>query len=100
MNKFIIANDKDVFYRNVLFAEDKIVASDEDYGDETTFRDAYVGETERFSFESGDTQYKFFFYDKMYAHPSAKKHGLDDMAKVNHLFAKPFLEFFNQYKTY
>lgn len=39
MNKFIIAKDKDVFYRNVLFAEDKIVASDEDYGDETTFRE-------------------------------------------------------------
>lgn len=60
---------------------------------------AYVGETERFSFESGDTQYKFFFYDKMYAHPLAKKHSLEDVAKVNHLFATPFLDFFNQYKT-
>lgn len=60
---------------------------------------AYAGEAERLSFESGDTQYKFFFYDKVYAHPSAKKHGLDDMAQVNHLFAKPFLEFTAQYRS-
>lgn len=60
---------------------------------------AYVGETERFSFESGDTQYKFFFYDKVYAHPSAKKHGLDDLAKVNYLFAKPFLTFLSPYRS-
>lgn len=60
---------------------------------------AYVGETERFSFESGDTQYRFFFYDKMYAHPTAKNHDISDMAKVNYLFAKPFLKFFDTYRT-
>lgn len=60
---------------------------------------AYAGETERFSFENRDTQYKFFFYDKVYAHPLAKKHSLEDLAKVNYLFAKPFLEFFYQYKA-
>ena len=61
---------------------------------------AYVGTTERFSFESGDTQYKFFFYDEMYAHPAAKADDISDMAKVNYLFAEPFLKFFEQYRIY
>lgn len=60
---------------------------------------AHAGDTERFSFESGDTQYKFFFYDKMYAHPLAKNHNLADVAKVNYLFAKPFLAFVQPYRT-
>lgn len=59
---------------------------------------AFAGETKRLSFEIGNTQYKFFFYDKMYAHPSSKKHSFEDVAKVNYLFAKPFLEFTGQYK--
>lgn len=59
---------------------------------------AYVGTTERFSFESGDTEYKFFFYDEMYAHPTAKADDISDMAKVNYLFAKPFLNFLNLYR--
>lgn len=61
---------------------------------------AYAGETERLSFEIGDTQYKFFFYDKIYAHPAAyEKHSLEDVAKVNYLFAKPFLTFVEQYRA-
>lgn len=60
---------------------------------------AYAGETERLSFESGETQYKFFFYDKFYAHPSRRDNRLEDIAKINYLFAKPFLEFAQQYKT-
>ncbi|WP_257668850.1 hypothetical protein [Parapedobacter tibetensis] len=36
MNKFIIS--KDAFYKNVLFEEDALMASDENYEDETTFR--------------------------------------------------------------
>jgi len=60
---------------------------------------AHAGDTERLSFESGDTQYKFFFYDKMYAHPLAKNHDLEDVAKVNYLFAKPFLEFVQPYRS-
>lgn len=39
MNKFVIANDEEIFYRNVLFTEDRILASDENYGDEIAFRE-------------------------------------------------------------
>lgn len=59
---------------------------------------AFAGETERLSFESGDTLYKFFFYDKLYAHPSVKNNNLEDVAKVNYLFAKPFLKYINPYR--
>lgn|GEM_PF-2836259 len=61
---------------------------------------AFVGETERLTFESGDTQYNFFFYDKMYAHPKAgdKYSTMQEMSKVNYLFAKPFLAFVKQYQ--
>ncbi|MFD2967261.1 hypothetical protein [Sphingobacterium bambusae] len=59
---------------------------------------AFAGQTERLSFISEDTQYKFFFYDKLYAHPSAKDESFENIAEVNYLFAKPFLAFAEQYR--
>ncbi|RZK51804.1 MAG: hypothetical protein EOO87_16725 [Pedobacter sp.] len=39
MNKFIRTTEKDIFYPNVLFETDRILASDEDYGNEIDFRE-------------------------------------------------------------
>ena len=39
MNKFIRTTEKDIFYPNILFENDRILASDKDYGNETDFRE-------------------------------------------------------------
>lgn len=64
-----------------------------------TKNNAFVGDTQRLSFENEDTQYKFFFYDKIYAHPSARNNSVKEMAAINELFAKPFLDFTKQYRA-
>lgn len=60
---------------------------------------AHIGLVERLSFESKGIQYKFFFYDKLYAHPSVRNHSFEDVAQLNHLFAKPFVAFVEPYRS-
>lgn len=52
-------------------------------------------ESTRFSFTYDGTSHKFFYYDEFYIHPSAEDSDDEDkeFAALNHLFAKPFLEF-------
>lgn len=39
MNKFIITDKKDIFFKNILIENERIMASDENYGSESAFRE-------------------------------------------------------------
>lgn len=39
MNKFIIIDKKEIFFKNILIESDRIMASDENYGSESAFRE-------------------------------------------------------------
>jgi len=39
MNKFIITDKKEVFFKNILIDSERIIASDENYGSESAFRE-------------------------------------------------------------
>ncbi len=56
---------------------------------------ALIGDSTRISFIFNETQYKFFFYNKLHAHPQGHSAGSIDkeMAEINYLFAKPFKEY-------
>ncbi len=39
MNKFIVTDKKEIFFKNILIGDEKIMASDENYGSESAFRE-------------------------------------------------------------
>jgi hypothetical protein len=62
---------------------------------------AFAGNTQKLSFDSNGTTYKFFVYDKMYAHPLAghEHSNSQEISEINYLFAKPFKKFMEQHPT-
>lgn len=50
----------------------------------------YTGETTYLNFEYENIPYKFCYYDKFHAHPSVEKTSLEELIKINCLFAIPF----------
>lgn len=54
---------------------------------------AAVGHAVRLSFGYGDSTFKFFYYDILAIFPTDHNNSDEDVAKLNYLFAKPFIEF-------
>ena len=47
----------------------------------------------RLGFTYDGTAYKFFYFNELYAHPSAEDTTDEEFAALNYLFAEPFLKF-------
>ncbi len=58
-------------------------------------------DSERIGFQFANKEYKFFFYNQLYAHPKANEADDTDLAyaQINYLFAEPFKKFVTKFRV-